>query len=607
MGLDDVDLRLVDSFDEARRCMEWLSAPRAAGIGFDTEGTGLSIEKDHVRLVQVGDENVGWAMQWDRWSGLFEDIMRRWDGDLYAHNAPFDVQHLANMGVRIDKRRVKDTRPMAHILHPDRSTALKPLAVAFVDEQAKQLQDGLVLGEDAGKGWTWATVPITYEPYWTYGALDPILTTQLALELEPRVMAEAPRAYEIENSVQWVTAAMERYGARVDVSYAREHYEKFRAYGQQVEQWCQRNYGCKPGSNQEVVTVLQREGVQFDKVTARGAVALDKDVLSTIDHPLARAVLQRRQTDKIASTYLNHYITESDEAGIIHPSFNALGARTGRMSSSRPNFQNLPRPGESRAGTVVRNCIVARPGNTLIFVDFDQIEMRILAWMSRDPGLIYAFAGEDDFFITLARIVFNDPTISDKKDLRRRLTKNVGYATIYSAGVTKLSMMAGVPFEQAQFAKSSWESSFPYVRRFQDEVYRDAMGRKSQTGTGYAVCPLTGRHHPSDPGKEYALVNYLIQGVAASLFKLKLLELDAAGLGAWMVAPVHDEVILDVPNEHVLDVVDTLNRVMNDDEIIAPVRMSASPSYGLRWGEKRDWSREEWEDLVRSGPRVEVP
>lgn len=602
MGLDEVDLRLVDNFDEARRCMEWLAAPRRAGIGFDTETTGLSIEKDHVRLVQVGDENVGWAMQWDRWSGLFADIIKRWDGDLYAHNAPFDVQHLAKMGANIDRRRVKDTRPMAHILRPDRSTALKSLSVTYVDEAAQQLQDGLVLGEDAGKGWTWATVPIEYEPYWTYGALDPVLATQLAHELEPRVMAEAPAAYAIENSVQWVTAAMERYGARVDVPYALEHYEKFKAYGEQVRLWCQKNYGCSPGSNQEVIAALQREGVAFDKVTARGAVALDKDVLSGIDHPLARAVLTRRQTDKIASTYLQHYITESDDDGIIHPSFNALGARTGRMSSSRPNFQNLPRPGESAAGTVVRNCIVARPGNTLIFVDFDQIEMRILAWLSADPNLVAAFASDEDFFIYLARIVFADPTISDKKDPRRRLTKNTGYATIYGAGAAKLALTAGVPFEQAQFAKHSWDTSFPDVRVFQDTVYRQAMSYKAQTGTGFGVCPLTGRRHPADPGKEYALVNYLIQGVAASLFKLKLLELDAAGLGEWMVAPVHDEVILDVPNEHVVDVVETLNRVMNDDQVIAPVRMSASPSYGLRWGTKKDWDVDGWTKLLQEVP-----
>jgi len=103
---------------------------------------------------------------------------------------------------------------------------------------------------------------------------------------------------------------------------------------------------------------------------------------------------------------------------------------------------------------------------------------------------------------------------------------------------------------------------------------------------GYVRSPLTRRRHPSDDGKEYALVNYLIQGLAAEMFKMKLLELDAAGLGEWMCLPVHDEVILDVPAEHIRDAAHALQQVMNDEKLLS-VPITASVSVGESWGQKR--------------------
>lgn len=254
-----------------------------------------------------------------------------------------------------------------------------------------------------------------------------------------------------------------------------------------------------------------------------------------------------------------------------------------------PNLQNLPRSSENNpAATVVRNCISARDGHTMLFCDFDQIEMRGLAIMSGDPGLVAAFASPEDFFVTLARSVYQDDAIT-KKDERRRVTKNVGYAKIYGAGVAKMALTAGVPLAQARYANDGFDSLYPGVREFQDLVYREAMQRRSNEGVAYTTCPLTGRRHVADPGKEYALVNYKIQGWAATLLKTKALELDAAGLGPYIVAPVHDELILDVPNDLVRDAVHTLQAIMNDDKQF-PVPITSSVSYGQRWGEKKEWT-----------------
>jgi DNA polymerase-1 len=265
---------------------------------------------------------------------------------------------------------------------------------------------------------------------------------------------------------------------------------------------------------------------------------------------------------------------------------------------SEPNLQNLPRASEKNRGAqVIRNCITARPGHTMLFCDFSQIEMRILAWLSHDVNMARAFTTEGDFFVNLARQVYLDEGIDKKHPLRQRI-KNVGYAKIYGAGTEKLAITAGITQLQVRETLAAFDSSFPGVRAYQDRIGREALELRAETGQAYATCPLTGRRHPSDKGKEYSLVNYVIQGAAAALFKMKLIELDHAGLGQWMVAPVHDEIILDVPNAHVEEAAQILMRVMNDYQILAPVPVEAEVSYGFRWGEKKGWDVERWKKEV---------
>jgi DNA polymerase-1 len=581
-GLDNVRLHLVDDFDTAWECMNWLG--NMDEIAVDTETTGLVIGKDTVRLVQVGGCDEGWAIPWHRWSGLFEDIVKRFEGRFTMQNAKFDAGMLEHMGVHVPRDRIDDVRPMSHILEPNYSTALKSQASRYVDPSAADAQKDLA---DAIKRWGWDGVPIDFPPYWQYAALDTVLTAQLKRHHYPLVMAEAPEAYDLENSVTWVTEKMERHGAHIDFEYTHDHYYKFLRYCGDAEAWVKAEYGITPGSNQSVVRILQEAGYQFTKATAAGAVSLDKEVLEGVDHPLAQTVLKRRQLQKLASTYLSHFLNERDGDDYIHPSINTLGARTSRMSMERPNLQNLPRKSEkNRAAEVVRNCITASEGNRLLMCDFDQIEMRLLAHLSQDPGLISAFGKSEDFFVTLAREVFLDPTI-EKSDPRRSRVKNVGYAEIYGAGIAKMAQTAGVAEDQIRVVKNRWDASYPGVKRFKQAVENEAWNRQRAEGIPYARSIVTGRRHVADVNKIYALVNYLIQGTAAEVFKKALLKLDAAGLGEYMVVPVHDEIILDVPLGEVDDVVQALRDNMNDSDSFS-VPISASVSAGERWGLKEE-------------------
>ena len=504
----------------------------------------------------------------------------------------FDDAMMRNAGITPPPQsKIHDTRYMHHPLESRFSTALKPLATRYVDAQAGAAQADL---DEAIRIHGWDGIPVDFVPYWSYAAVDPVLTTLLDDVLRPRVMAECPKAYDLELSVSWTTHRMERYGVHIDTEYTRRSQGEFDAYIQQAEDWCVHNYGVKPGSNQAIIDILVSEGYDFTKRTEKGALCLDREVLSGIDHPLARTVLQRRQLQKLSSGYLTGFLRQADSDDLVHCSVNSIGADTGRMTMTKPALQTLPRLSESnRAAITVRDCVSARPGNTLLMCDFDQIEMRVLAYLSKDPRMLEAFLTGRDFFISMACTLYNLEDMA-KSDPLRNLTKTSLYGMAYGSGVDKLAQSAHVtPGEASAFMKK-FNGMFPGVPEFIGSVAELAAARFRDEGSAYMLSPFTGRRHTADRWQMYALVNYQIQGLAAEIFKMKVLEIEAVGLGEWLSLLVHDEVILDVPDEHVPYAVRMLDQVMNDDNIIAPVPVTASVSYGQRWGSKRGWDLDEW-------------
>lgn len=595
MSLDGVQVHLVDDVETAYACKRWLSTLDRVAV--DTESTGLDKDVDRARLVQFGDAHQAYAIPIENpgWSGLVVELLTRFEGDYVAHNLPFDDAMLRNaLDVGLPEERSHDTRLKAHVLESTRSLALKSLAKRHVDARAAMLQDDLsdVMTKS---GWTWATIPLNYEPYWSYGALDTVLTYQLDDYLDPLVQAEAPASYELELAVAWVCERMERRGVLVDRDYTEKFEFELSSYVEDAEAWCRAEYGVYPGSNNAVIQRLQRDGVEFTKYTNGGAISLDKFVLEAINHPLAQTVLGRRQAQKMVSTYLSNYLVMSARDGRIHPSINTVGGmgknpfepggssgvRTGRMSMSDPNLQNVPIRG--RSGKRLRRCFIAEDGHTWVKCDADQIEMRGMAHMAQDQRMIDAFVNEGDFFVNVARDLFGEPDFQ-KSDPRRQLVKNGGYAKIYGAGIPKFAATAGVTEDVARAFMQRFDVMFPDVPRWVRQVERDALARLNDEGEAYIRSPLTNRKHVADAGKLYTLVNYVIQGTAGEILKQKMVECDHAGLGDFMRLPVHDEIDLEVPNDDLDDALATLLDVVNDDKLLT-VPLTWSAETGPNWGD----------------------
>lgn len=609
-------IKLVTDVETAYECKRWLSTiPR---VSIDTETTGLNKDTDEARTIQFGDSQRAYVIPLEGvtydlvprvplvkgWGGFAVELLRHIVSDpemeVVMHNMTYDhTMSRRTLGVHLPRHRVHDTRLMQHVLDSKGSLALKNMAKKIVDPMAS-LGQSILEDAFAKYKWDWRTVPMSFKPYWFYAGLDTILTMRVFDVLYPQIVEESPRSYELELAVAWPCEDMERRGVAINRGYTESFLDELQVTVRDTEAWCKSQYGVYPGSDDQVIRVLRNDGVDLIKRTKSGAkFSVDKEVLASIDHPLAQQVLARRQAMKLQG-YLRQYLDLSERDGLIHPSINTVGGtnknqfepgggdgvRTGRMSMSDPNLQNVPT--RTKEGKRVRMCFVPRgEDRTWIKCDADQIESRILAHLSGDESMRKAFIDAantgTDFFVNMARQLFDDPSF-EKSDPRRQFVKNGVYAKIYSAGIPRFAATTGSSIEQAAAFMHAFDAMFPRVPQWINEVGYRVAQRAAEDGEGWARSPLTGRKHRVEPDKMYPIINYIIQGMAGELLKLKIVEASNAGLDQYMMFPVHDEIDLDVPNEDLPDVLHTLSEVMNDDKILA-VPMTWSADVGPSWGE----------------------
>lgn len=591
-SLSDVQLYLVDDVDTAFALMRWLGERRNI-LTFDTETSGFDFIKDDLRLVQFGDQDTGWAIPWERWGGVAQEVFNKYDGPWGLHNRPFDANFAQAKGLvkRFPWEKSHCTMVMAHVLDPVRPKGLKPLTSTLVDRSAASGQDALHRYMRAND-YTWGSVPIDNPYYWGYGAMDTVLTARLFDVLGPQVIETALAPYELELAVQRICANMTRRGTPVDLKYCNETATVLRGWVAQCREWAKATFGVKNvTSAMQAIKVFEEDGIEFVEFTDNGNVKLDKSVLQTIDHPLATAILKIRRAEKLCSTYLDNFAKFADDDSLIHPTIWTCGTRTARMSITDPAFQTLPKDDKT-----VRNGVVPDADCALISCDADQIEMRLMAHFAKDDGLVEAFAQaaaaaaagsidpvEIDFFCRVATEMYG--TVIDKNNPLRKITKNSSYARLYGAGAQKIATTAGVPRAKIEEINALMDARFPGVKRFMKEIEYEVGGNERETGRGFVMSHF-GRRLPVDKGKNYTGTNYKIQASAAEIFKRALVALDAAGYTDYMLLPVHDEIVLSIPKSKTKDAEHEISQIMtrsSEGEFILPITWSAEILNGA-WG-----------------------
>jgi DNA polymerase I len=582
-GLNDVKLHLVDNVDTAREFIAWLSERRPHNaISIDTE-TGenpggerkdaLSPWHGQLRLVQVGDGMTGWAIPWKEWSGVFYEAMDKFDGPIVCHNIAFEARWFdVHSTWKMPWERAHDTMIMAHIIDPLGSGALKRLASLYVDGRAAAMQETLDTSL-ATNGWTWGTVPTNFQPYWAYGALDTVLTMRIWEQFWEKCGPGQPyhRAYELEMAARKIVTRMEINGARIDLDYSKRKFDELTSYAESVKDWAKNTYnGVSITSNIQLVRLFESMGAEITSFTPSGQRSADKDQLAllAIDgntevKNLAEVVLKQRKADKLANTYFANFINDNVN-GFVHPSVKTLGARTSRMSIQNPALQTLP-----KGDATVRTAFIPKDKDHVIITsDLDQVEFRMFASLSKDPNLITLFNRADatgsDPFTEIGREIYNDPTMQ-RSDKRRNLIKGTVYGRLYGAGVAKQALTANVAEPQMRQVSDAFDLRFPGMALFQRQIEDAGMRRLKAEGQGY-VYTWTGRRLPCDEDRAYTLVNYLIQGGAAEVFKANLIKLDQADLTELLIVPVHDEIVLNAPREDAQEIMKVVKECMTTSE-----------------------------------------
>lgn len=399
---------------------------------------------------------------------------------------------------------------------------------------------------------------------------------------------------EIERPLVRVLARMEKVGVRVDVDLLRRIYDGLVAEGRRLEEEIQELCGSRflVNSTQQLRRVLFDElGLQPQKKTKTGfstdAASLEK--LRGL-HPVIEPLLRYREVEKLRSTYGESLLGEVAADGRIHASFNQTVARTGRLSSDRPNLHNIPIRTEE--GRRIRRAFIPAEGMRFLVADYNQIELRVIAHLAQDPGLIQAFAlGEDIHQATASRIFGVAP--SAVTIAQRSKAKMVSYGLAYGMESFGLGQRLGIPTEEAAEILNAYFVAFPSVREYMDRTVAEARDRgytETLFGRRRQIPELQSPNYRLRQAGERQAMNAGIQGLAADIFKVALVRLDRGledqGRVSRLVLQVHDEVIVEVdPAEEQAVAALTLEAMRGAAELSVPLEVNLS--WGDSWADAK--------------------
>lgn len=572
---------LFESTDQLQALKDWLGQSRPI-LAVDLETSGLDPHRERIRMVQLGDKETAWSIPWERWSGLSIELLDRYSGPIVFHNINFDARFLRLHAPELNLRwqRMHDTLVLSHLYNPISSHALKPLATRHVDARAASTQD-LLARVMAEAGWGWGDIPIKHPAYWGYAALDTVLTAALYEKLMPEVLARGMgSAYDLEMSALDVTIGMELRGCAVDLEYCRLKRNELSSYLDAVTEWVERAYGFPAGSNEAIAGRLIMDGVILTEQTPTGKWKLTEEVLEQVDHPLANAVLKRRKAQKLISAYLDHLLNEHVN-GRVHCNIKTMGARTGRMSITGPALQTLP-----RGKGIIRDAFVpTSPDHRLIAIDYIAQEMRMGCYFAHDEAMAQAFEEGRDLHVMLAALAFCVPE-DEVTPTMRATGKTYNFSSLYGAGVQKMAWSAQVSEDAIMAAQQAQRRLFPKMATFMRDLELDMRSQMNGSNRWPEVTTVSGRHIPVPPDQLYKGVNYAIQGSCADVLKEALVRLDAAGLNEYMILPIHDEVLFDVPTDEVEYVAKEAAAIMRRFDFNPALEVSVSRP-ALRWGETK--------------------
>ena len=565
------DLSVVTITDQAV-FDSWLSRLEAAPLfAFDTETTSLNymqaeivglsfaIEPGEAAYVPLAHLNPGLEGQLDR-DRILDQMKPLLESDAVkkvGQHLKYDANVLANHGITL-RGIAHDTMLQSYIIdavgsrHDMGSLALKYLGQRVISFE-----------EVAGKGAKQVSFDhVDIEQAAAYAAEDADVTLRLHEALMPKLEAEATlkEVYQrLELPLVPVLSKIERNGAFVSI-------EKLRAQSQEIairlaeleSQACE-----LAGQPFNLASPKQLGEILFEKLelpvikkTPKGAPSTAEEVLVELanDYELPAVLIEHRGLAKLKSTYTDKLPEMVDtRTGRVHTSYHQAVTATGRLSSSDPNLQNIPI--RTQEGRRIRQAFIAPEGRKIVAADYSQIELRIMAHLSSDAGLLHAFANELDVHSATAAEVF-DVSLGDVTTDQRRKAKAINFGLIYGMSAFGLAKQIGVARGEAQEYIDRYFARYPGVADYMDATRAIAHEQgyvETLLGRRLYLPEINARNKQRQLAAERTAINAPMQGTAADIIKLAMIDVDAwlteTALDAKMIMQVHDELVFEVADE----------------------------------------------------------
>ena len=549
---------------------EWIARLEAADLAaVDTETTGLDPMRSRIvgvsfalepykgaylPLAHAGPDAEG-QLPLDFALGLLKPWLESPAHRKVGQNLKYDAHIFANHGIALAGIS-HDTLLQSYVMESHRSHDMDSLAARHLGRTTIKFED--VAGKGAGQiGFDQVAIEKAAE----YSSEDAEVTLQLHQTLWPQVQADPKLRfiYELEVPVSRVLMKMERTGVLIDAGLLEKQGNELGVTMIELERQAYELAG-QPfnlGSPKQIGEIFfERMKLPVIKKTPSGAPSTDEEVLQKLaeDYPLPKVLLEYRGISKLKSTYTDKLPRMVNLAtGRVHTNYAQAVAVTGRLSSNDPNLQNIPI--RTAAGRRIREAFIAPPGSVIMSADYSQIELRIMAHISKDPALLAAFAAGEDVHRATASEIFGAPRAEVNAE-QRRYAKVINFGLIYGMSAFGLAANLGIERDAAKNYIDRYFDRFAGVKRYMDETRIAAKAQgyvETVFGRRLWLPEINSPNGPRRQGAERSAINAPMQGTAADLIKMSMiavaLRIDEDGLRSRLIMQVHDELVLEVPQE----------------------------------------------------------
>ncbi|QXE35890.1 hypothetical protein KQY30_18110 [Streptomyces sp. GMY02] len=543
-----------------------------------------------VRLVQFGGLTDAWVLNplIPEQRQTIETVLADPDRRFVTHTNYDVLACWSAFGIPLAQR-VVDTHLVSKLVEPDERAGhgLKDLTARYLDTGLTEAQTALYArmralaptGRRAGNNpltWGWNHIPTTDEAYLVYAGLDAIYVRRLL----PLLLTRCGPFSHLVSMEHWLAAqstGITIRGLLLDRPYTEHLLAQVQGEFDQAAHEIHMALGFS-GTSPKFGAWLEQQisGTELPR-TDTGRPSVTSDSLNQLAEKVAAgtarlseqgtALVAARRTMAARSNTISNlksFLTAADAQGRVHPQINTLRAKTGRMSITAPALQTL-----KKHDPRLRHCFRADPGNVLVACDFSQVEVRVAAALSRDRTLMDVIASGVDIHDATARLMYGPGFTKEQRTVGKRAT----FGTIYGGGAKALAAQTGVPVNVARGVIQRWQRTYPEVIRYGKDI-----------ANATTVITGSGRRIPSDPDRPYANSNYAIQSTARDLLVAAVYQLaTAGGLHDRLWLFVHDELIVNVPEQQAEQVRDQLTAAMTTSFRGVPIAADAE-ILGTHWG-----------------------